>query len=158
MVVFFLSRNCCSRTTSDHERSDWACGLPDLFVNINHTTSYPLPQAPLPVTPAHRCPIQILLVFDGIGISLLTLKQLGLKIGKFVASEIDESVIRLVENHHSCVVDIGDVTKLSESDVRRLGPFDLVIGGSPCNDLSGASFKCHSLLNARALVVYFDFF
>ena len=56
-----------------------------------------------------------------------------------MASEIDESAIRLVRNRHPGVVHVGDITKFTVDDVIRHGPFDLVMGGSPCNDLSGAN-------------------
>ena len=69
-----------------------------------------------------------------------------MQVEKFVASEIDESAIRLVQNRHPDVIHVGDITKLMSGDIEKHGPFDLVIGGSPCNDLSGANPKRKGLL------------
>ena len=76
----------------------------------------------------------------------------NLQIGKFVASEIDENAIRLVQNRHHDVIHVGDITKISDDDVRRYGPFDLVMGGSPCNDLSGANPRRKGLLGEMLVV------
>uniref|UniRef100_H2YJ39 DNA (cytosine-5-)-methyltransferase n=1 Tax=Ciona savignyi TaxID=51511 RepID=H2YJ39_CIOSA len=113
----------------------------------------------MPVSEDERKPIRVLSLFDGIGTGLVALKQLGLQIGMFVASEIDEAAIRLVQNRHPEVIHVGDVTKFSDDDVRRLGPFDLLIGGSPCNDLSGANPRRKGLLDSDGTgCLFFDFY
>ena len=38
--------------------------------------------------------------------------------------------------HHPEIVHVGNVERITEKQVKEWGPFDLVIGGSPCNDLS----------------------
>ena len=37
---------------------------------------------------------------------------------------------------HPDIRHVGDIENVTEKQVREWGPFDLVIGGSPCNDLS----------------------
>ena len=48
-----------------------------------------------PISPEQRKPIHVLGLFDGIGTGLLVLKKLGIKIGKYVASEIDPDAIKV---------------------------------------------------------------
>lgn len=47
-----------------------------------------------------------------------------------------KAVSRLPEGGR--IPNLGDVTQISDDDVRALGPLDAVIGGSPCQDLSVA--------------------
>ena len=37
---------------------------------------------------------------------------------------------------HPDIRHVGDIENVTEKQVKEWGPFDLVIGGSPCNDLS----------------------
>jgi len=34
---------------------------------------------------------------------------------------------------------VGDVCEITRQKIREWGPFDMVVGGSPCNDLSIAN-------------------
>jgi len=104
-------------------------------------------------------PIKVLSLFDGIGTGIIALKQLGIKIDTFVASEIDDNAIKLVENWHPEVIHVGDITSLTEDDVIKLGPFDLVMAGSPCNDLSGANPRRRGLIDPKGSgCLFFDFY
>lgn len=47
------------------------------------------------------------------------------------------------------VPNLGDVSQVTDEDIRGLGPIDLVIGGSPCQDLSLAG-KRRGLAGARS--------
>nr|CAB3239268.1 DNA (cytosine-5)-methyltransferase 3A-like [Phallusia mammillata] len=141
-------------------RSNWQDNLQNFYQSTKETASkYPIAPVPKFLSPRKRKPIRVLSLFDGIATGLVALKELGLEIGKFVASEIDEDAIRLVQNRHSEVVHIGDVTKLTDADVKKLGPFDLVMGGSPCNDLSGANPRRKGLLDPEGSgCLFFDFY
>ena len=48
-----------------------------------------------------------------------------------------QDALRIVQLRHRDVIHVGDVEDLSGDKIEELGPFDLVMGGSPCNDLSG---------------------
>ena len=48
-----------------------------------------------PILPEHRKPIRVLGLFDGIGTGLLVLKDLGIQLETYVASEIDEDAIKV---------------------------------------------------------------
>nr|XP_042133022.1 DNA (cytosine-5)-methyltransferase 3C-like [Peromyscus maniculatus bairdii] len=67
----------------------------------------------------------------------LVLKELGIKVEKYVASEVcSESIAVGTVKHEGHIKYVDDVRNITKGDVDEWGPFDLVIGGSPCNDLS----------------------
>ena len=48
-----------------------------------------------PIEPEFRRPIRVLGLFDGIGTGLLVLKELGIDVDTYVASEIDQDAIKV---------------------------------------------------------------
>ncbi|XP_064082111.1 LOW QUALITY PROTEIN: DNA (cytosine-5)-methyltransferase 3A-like [Macrobrachium nipponense] len=83
-------------------------------------------------------PMRVLSLFDGISTGLFVLDKLGLEIEFYYAAEINESAKNVASlNFGPRVVNIGDVQAVSDKKVSiNVPPFDLLIGGSPCNDLS----------------------
>uniref|UniRef100_A0AAX7VG64 DNA (cytosine-5-)-methyltransferase n=1 Tax=Astatotilapia calliptera TaxID=8154 RepID=A0AAX7VG64_ASTCA len=90
-----------------------------------------------PVAAEKRQPIRVLSLFDGIATGLLVLKDLGIQVEKYVASEVCEDSITVgMVRHEGRIMYVGDVRTVTRKHIDKWGPFDLVIGGSPCNDLS----------------------
>uniref|UniRef100_UPI00359028D2 DNA (cytosine-5)-methyltransferase 3A-like isoform X3 n=1 Tax=Myxine glutinosa TaxID=7769 RepID=UPI00359028D2 len=117
-------------------RDDWASKLQHLFSNTQ-SQQYPLPKIFPPVPASERKPIRVLSLFDGIGTGLLVLKELGVKMDRYVASEIcEDSIMVGTVRHEGTITYVGDIRNLTRKSIQEWGPFDLVIGGSPCNDLS----------------------
>ncbi|KAM9342374.1 uncharacterized protein KZ484_015079 [Pholidichthys leucotaenia] len=116
-------------------RPDWNERLAAYFAN--DTSDYE-PHRIYPSIPAkERKPVRVLSLFDGIATGFFVLSQLGFKIEKYVASEISEDAIAVATiKHKGKITHIGDVRNITPERLRELGPFDLLIGGSPCNDLS----------------------
>ena len=79
--------------------------------------------------------MNILSLFDGISVGQLALKRAGIEVDKYYASEIDKYAIKVTKYNFSNTIHIGSVTDV---DVNKLEPIDLLIGGSPCTDLSFA--------------------
>lgn len=69
----------------------------------------------------------------------IALKELGIKISRYYASEIDKNAIKVTMDNFPHTIQIGDVTKISEEDLKLLPKVDLVIFGSPCRSLSRAT-------------------
>ncbi|ERE71411.1 DNA (cytosine-5)-methyltransferase 3B isoform 1 [Cricetulus griseus] len=89
---------------------------------------------------AKRRPIRVLSLFDGIATGYLVLKELGIKVEKYVASEVcTESIAVGTVKHEGQIKYVNDVRKITKKNIEEWGPFDLVIGGSPCNDLSNVN-------------------
>lgn len=53
-------------------------------------------------------------------------------------SEIEPFPCSLLGQHYPRVPNLGDVTKIDETTIALLGPIDLIVFGSPCQDLSVA--------------------
>ncbi|KAI4890315.1 hypothetical protein NFI96_019575, partial [Prochilodus magdalenae] len=95
------------------------------------------PKIYTPVAAEKRQPIRVLSLFDGIATGLLVLKELGIQVERYVASEVCEDSITVgMVRHHGRIMYVGDVRNVTRKHIHEWGPFDLVIGGSPCNDLS----------------------
>ena len=59
-----------------------------------------------PISPEYRKPIRVLGLFDGIGTGLLVLKELGIELDKYVASEVDQDAIKVSSRHPGIVCQI----------------------------------------------------
>lgn len=53
-------------------------------------------------------------------------------------AEIEPFPSRVLAQHYPNTPNLGDVTAVTEDDIKRLGPVDLLVFGSPCQDLSVA--------------------
>src|SRR5690554_3214047 len=79
--------------------------------------------------------INVLSLFDGMSCGQIALKELGIKINTYYASEIDKYAIAQTQLNFPSTIQLGSVT---EMDVSELEPIDLLIGGSPCQSFSFA--------------------
>lgn len=73
--------------------------------------------------------------FDGAGIGLLALKRAGVPVAAYYASEVDKYAIQIAKNNHPEIIHVGDI---KQCWARNFPKIDLLIGGSPCQDLSVA--------------------
>lgn len=79
--------------------------------------------------------MNVLSLFDGMSGGQIALKELGITPNIYYASEIDKHAIAQTQLNFPDTVQLGSVTDV---DVSKLEPIDLLIGGSPCSDLSFA--------------------
>ena len=92
-------------------------------------------------------PITVFSAFDGAGIGLLALKREGIPVEKYYASEVDKYAIQIAKKNHPEIIQVGDVKKCY---ARNFPKIDLLIGGSPCQDLSIAKSNREGLNGARS--------
>ncbi|XP_050773667.1 DNA (cytosine-5)-methyltransferase 3B isoform X2 [Gopherus flavomarginatus] len=117
-------------------RPDWNVRLQDFFTS-DKGQEYDAPKIYPAVPATERRPIRVLSLFDGIATGYLVLKDLGIKVEKYIASEICEDSIAVgTVRHEGNITYVHDVRNITKRNIEEWGPFDLVIGGSPCNDLS----------------------
>lgn len=90
--------------------------------------------------------MKVLSLFDGISCARVALKRLRRKVDVYYASEIDQYAIQIAQKNFPDTVHVGDVTKLS----KKFDDIDLLIGGSPCQDLSIAKAGRKGLDGARS--------
>jgi DNA (cytosine-5)-methyltransferase 3A len=77
--------------------------------------------------------MRVLSLFDGISCGLVALKNLGIPVSEYIAYEIDENAIKISANNHPEIIRYGNVL---DADFTQHGKIDLLLGGSPCQDLS----------------------
>lgn len=75
--------------------------------------------------------MNVLSLFDGISCSMVALKRAGIEIKDYYACEIDKHAITVSKKNYPEIIHLGSVVGLSPPN-----NIDLLIGGSPCQDLS----------------------
>lgn len=65
------------------------------------------------------------------------LLNLGIVVDVYYASEIDKNALTISSAHFGDrITYLGDVRGITKEKIQEIAPIDLLIGGSPCNDLS----------------------
>lgn len=78
--------------------------------------------------------MRFLSLFSGIEAASAALKHLGWTcVG---VAEIEPFPCAVLRHHYPDVPNLGDVTKVTQADIDKLGRIDVVVWGSPCQDLS----------------------
>ncbi|XP_064247627.1 DNA (cytosine-5)-methyltransferase 3B [Passer domesticus] len=117
-------------------RQDWNTRLQDFFTS-DKGQEYAAPKIYPTVPPAKRRPIRVLSLFDGVTTGYTVLKDLGIQVEKYIASEICEKPIATGKvRPEGNITYVHDVRNITKRNIEEWGPFDLVIGGSPCDDVS----------------------
>ena len=93
----------------------------------------------------------VLSLFDGISCGQLALERVGVKVDKYFASEINQSSIKVCMTNFPNTIQLGDVRNIRTSDLPKI---DLLIGGSPCQDLSGAKPNGEGLNGEKSKLFY----
>uniref|UniRef100_A0A8C3TZ45 DNA methyltransferase 3 beta n=1 Tax=Catharus ustulatus TaxID=91951 RepID=A0A8C3TZ45_CATUS len=132
-------------------RQDWNTRLQDFFTS-DKGQEFAAPKIYPTVPPAKRRPIRVLSLFDGVATGYTVLKDLGIQVEKYIASEICEkpmaaSTVRPEGN----ITYVRDVRNITKRKIEEWGPFDLVIGGSPCDDVSLVNPTRKALFGKAAL-------
>ena len=76
--------------------------------------------------------MRVLSLFDGISCARVGLERAGIPITSYTAYEIDKHAIAIAKKNYPDTIHHGDVRECKPSE----NEYDLVIGGSPCQDLS----------------------
>lgn len=78
--------------------------------------------------------INVYSAFDGIACARVALDRLGIPCN-YYASEIDKYAVKIAKKNYPDIIELGDVLN---DNLNILPEIDLFIGGSPCQDVSGA--------------------
>ena len=81
--------------------------------------------------------MKIVSLFDGIACGRVALRNLGIPVESYKASEIDANAMKVAKANFPDIEHVGDVTKLSIPE----GTCDLLMAGSPCQGFSLAGKK-----------------
>jgi DNA-cytosine methyltransferase len=96
-------------------------------------------------------PLRVLSLFDGISCGQVALERAGIPIEVYYASEIDKYAIQVTQKNYPSTVQLGDINNIDFTQF--ISKIDLIIGGSPCQDLSIAG-KRAGLNGSRSGLFY----
>lgn len=82
--------------------------------------------------------INVLSLFDGMSCGRIALERAGIKVKNYYSSEIKVHAIEVANDNYSLDIKnrLGDITKIKSKELPNI---DLLMGGSPCQDFSGAN-------------------
>ena len=92
--------------------------------------------------------INVLSLFDGISVARYALERAGIKVGKYYASEICKYALQVADKNYPDNIQLGDVENINPFFVKD--EIHLLIGGSPCQDLSIAKMNRKGLDGSRS--------
>src|SRR5574344_210783 len=82
----------------------------------------------------------VLSLFDGIGCGKIALERVGIPVETYYASEIDEYAMKISKKNYPNIIQLGDIRNITEEVLDSIMPIDIIIGGSPCQDLSNYKY------------------
>ena len=97
--------------------------------------------------------MNVLSLFDGMSCGQIALKRCGIKYNKYFASEIKKAAIKVTQYNFPNTIQIGDVKKINKKSLPKI---DLILAGSPCQDLSQGS-KQRKGLDGQKSNLFFEF-
>ncbi len=98
--------------------------------------------------------MNVISLFNGMNTGRQALENVGIKVNKYYSSEIKPYAIELTQHHFPDTIQVGDVTKWKEWDIDWKS-IDLVLSGSPCQDLSAAGKRAG--INGKKSSLFFTF-
>ena len=98
--------------------------------------------------------MNVLSLFNGMNTGRQALENVGIPVNKYYSSEIKPYAIELTQYHFPDTIQVGDVTKWKEWDIDWKS-IDLVLSGSPCQDLSAAGKRAG--INGSRSSLFFTF-
>lgn len=109
--------------------------------------------------------LTVLSLFDGISCGQVAFERANIPVKTYYASEVDKRAIKAPLKHYPKTVQIGDVKKVrynnglleTENGSFYVGEIDVIIGGSPCQDLSAYKKnkgEAHGLTGTKSELFY----
>ncbi|CAB4153646.1 Dcm Site-specific DNA methylase [uncultured Caudovirales phage] len=98
--------------------------------------------------------MNVISLFNGMNTGRQALENVGIKVDKYYSSEIKPYAIELTQHHFPDTIQVGDVTKWKEWDIDWKS-IDLILSGSPCQDLSAAGKRAG--INGSRSSLFFTF-
>ncbi|CAL4897640.1 unnamed protein product [Urochloa decumbens] len=111
--------------------------------------------------------MNVLSLFSGIGGAEVALHRLGIRMNNVISveiSEVNRTILRSWwdQTQRGTLIEINDVQSLTSERIefymRKIGGFDLVIGGSPCNNLAGSNRHHRDGLEGEHSSLFYHYF
>lgn len=94
----------------------------------------------------------VLSLFDGMSCGQIALRELGIKVDRYYASEINKHAIKQTQLNFPDTIQLGDVRGVHAKNLPKI---DLLIGGSPCQGFSFAGKQLN--FNDPRSALFFEF-
>jgi DNA (cytosine-5)-methyltransferase 3A len=98
--------------------------------------------------------MNVVSLFNGMNTGRQALENVGIKVNKYYSSEIKPYAIELTQHHFPDTIQVGDVTKWRDWDI-DWKTINLILSGSPCQDLSAAGKRAG--INGKKSSLFFVF-
>lgn len=98
--------------------------------------------------------MKVLSLFDGISCARVALERAGIEVESYFASEVDKYAIQISKKNYPGITHLGDIKMMSGFFKKEI---DLLIGGSPCQDLSISTSKKRKGLNGSKSSLFFEY-
>ncbi|MGO0988001.1 DNA cytosine methyltransferase [Clostridioides difficile] len=106
--------------------------------------------------------MNVLSLFDGMSCGQIALERVGLKIDNYFASEIKEHAKKVTQYNYPNTIQLGNIRCISyeNGDLKsangtyKVGCIDLLMGGSPCQDLSRGNKNMSGLEGQKSSLFY----
>ena len=100
--------------------------------------------------------MNVLSLFDGLSGGQIALNRANIKYDKYYASEINPNSIKVTQKNYPNTLQLGDVTLIDENKLKELDKINLLIFGSPCEDLSITKSKTRESLKGQKSKLFFE--
>lgn len=97
--------------------------------------------------------LNVLSLFDGISCGRVALERAGINVDNYFASEIEGPAIEITQDNFPTTIQLGDIRQIKASALPKI---DLIIGGSPCQDISNLN-KEGKGLDGDASGLFFEY-
>lgn len=103
--------------------------------------------------------MNVLSLFDGISCGRVALERAGIDINTYYASEIDKYAIAITKKNYLESIQLGDISKITKENLDKLNKINIIIGGSPCQDLSNYKYDRGEVtgLNGEKSGLFYDY-
>ena len=78
--------------------------------------------------------MNVLSLFDGISCAMVALQYANIEVNKYYSCEIDKYAMNISKKNYPSIISLGSVIDFKKEMIKE--EIDLLIGGSPCQDLS----------------------
>ena len=96
--------------------------------------------------------MNILSLFDGISCARVALDVASISVNKYYACEIEKNAMKVSKKNYPDIISLGSVIDFNKDMIKE--PIDLLIGGSPCQDLSIAKKERKGLEGDRSSLFF----
>ena len=96
--------------------------------------------------------MNVLSLFDGISCGQIALERAGIEVENYFSSEIDKHTILVTQYNYPNTIQLGNILDWKKWNLPKI---DLLIGGSPCQDLSIANKSGKGLNGNKSSLFYY---